>query len=101
MLQLKKADGVSRPVLVANTHLKAGRDFAHLRAIEAYVCLHYIDTVMRCFPEAAVVFAGDFNSMPYTAVVDLIVDGRISSEHVDWFIGELLLCFSFKTAVND
>ena len=80
-----------RLLLVANTHLKAARDFCHLRAVEVFIIMNYIDKVLRQFPSASFVFAGDFNSMPYSAVVDFLLDGSISSEHVDWFIGKQLL----------
>ena len=98
-ISVLKHTGTQRTVLVVNTHLKSGREFCHIRALQMIVCLQHVHELQPRHPGACVVLAGDLNSPQFSAVVDFISSGRVSDKHVDWFIGGyrlLHICIDVK-----
>ncbi|XP_007908986.1 2',5'-phosphodiesterase 12 [Callorhinchus milii] len=75
----------SKKLCVANTHLYWHPKGGHIRLIQiatAFRCLQQITTEM--YPDAALIFCGDFNSIPTTGLYDFITKGNISADHSDW-----------------
>jgi endonuclease/exonuclease/phosphatase family metal-dependent hydrolase len=77
-------------LMVANTHLCCGQKLSHLRAVQMSIIVQHLEKLL-CTQyngkDIAVIICGDFNANPYSAVVDLLTNGRIDAKHADWFTG--------------
>lgn len=80
-------------VCVCNVHLFWSDRGGHIRAIQAQLILREIDHFLQKWNHEmgssrkgiARIVAGDFNSDPYSAAVELMTKGQVPSNHSDWF----------------
>ncbi|XP_072136534.1 2',5'-phosphodiesterase 12 [Mobula birostris] len=82
---LQYLEDSSRKVCIANTHLYWHPKGGHIRLIQiaiAFRHLHQITSEM--YPNAPIIFCGDFNSIPNSGLYEFVTKGSISADHQDW-----------------
>lgn len=68
----------SKRILVANTHLYSNKDAPDVRLLQSALCVGYIEHLLKSqddFNSAAVLFCGDFNSVPHSSVLKFLLEG--------------------------
>lgn len=78
ILLLEHLDNPKRRILVANTHLYSNKDKPGVRLLQSAVCAGYIEHQLKsqdAGDSTAVLFCGDFNSMPDSAVLEFLLKG--------------------------
>lgn len=91
-MTLLKSNTQDRWILIANTHLCAQLDCAHIRLVQVQCILLFIkhvrETILKELnvPNAkvSVIFAGDFNSMPTEGIFQLMTEKTIPVDHKDF-----------------
>lgn len=91
-LTLLKSNTQNRYLLVANTHLSAQLDAAHIRLLQLQCILLYIKRVRDKelkelnIPDdqVSIVFSGDFNSKPMEGVFKLMTEKSIPPDYQDF-----------------
>ncbi|KAG8176860.1 hypothetical protein JTE90_027164 [Oedothorax gibbosus] len=81
VLQVSLLQNIHHPelqVLVANTHLYSNKDNPEVRLIQAAVCTHYIEHIIKSenLESVPMLFCGDFNSLPDSETVNFMMDGK-------------------------
>nr|XP_039249323.1 2',5'-phosphodiesterase 12-like [Styela clava] len=81
-------------LVVINVHLFWDDRGGHIRAIQSQLVVREMEHfIQRCMISdtnlanklLARIVAGDYNSDPYSAAVQLMTDGKVPSNHSDWF----------------
>ncbi|GJQ66889.1 hypothetical protein Trydic_g7911 [Trypoxylus dichotomus] len=89
-LKLHQTDHI---LIVANTHLYYHREAGHVRLIQVAMALTYIRQLIKRIKKdgdkVSVIFCGDFNSRPQTAVYKFLTDGEVKNyeENLDCIDG--------------
>lgn len=89
---LKDKSQMRNHLCVVNTHLYFKPNSPHIRLIQAAILLNQIKKVVDGFGERnfannskiAIIFCGDLNSLPKSALVQLVLSGNVSADHQDW-----------------
>nr|XP_020655595.1 2',5'-phosphodiesterase 12 [Pogona vitticeps] len=82
---LQSASDPSRKICVANTHLYWHPKGPNIRLIQTAISLAHIRHVVHdMYPDAPLIFCGDFNSTPSTGMYSFISNGSIAEDHEDW-----------------
>jgi 2',5'-phosphodiesterase len=84
ILQMVHLRGEYGNLFAANTHLFFDPRYETVKVFQTLLCLRYIARMRQQFPDALCLFAGDFNSTPDSAAVQLIRTGVLDKEHVCW-----------------
>ncbi|XP_005187956.1 2',5'-phosphodiesterase 12 [Musca domestica] len=80
-------------ILVANTHLYFHPDADHIRLLQFGFCMLYIESIYKKTYEKyslqnenqlAIVFCGDFNSVPECGIYRLMTEGFVDKDFIDW-----------------
>uniref|UniRef100_UPI00398EC57B 2',5'-phosphodiesterase 12 n=1 Tax=Pristiophorus japonicus TaxID=55135 RepID=UPI00398EC57B len=100
----------SRKLCIGNTHLYWHPKGGHIRLVQIAIAFRHLQQVTtEIYPDAPVIFCGDFNSTPASGVYDFVTKGSISADHPDWTSnGEGELCsmslthpFKLKSACGE
>lgn len=94
VLNLEHIHMPEKKLLIANTHLYSQKDMPEVRLIQAAICTHYVEHIIKEeeLESAAILFCGDFNSLPHSSTFDFMMNGTYkccpswknnSSDHVD------------------
>ncbi|GFY50405.1 glucose-repressible alcohol dehydrogenase transcriptional effector [Trichonephila inaurata madagascariensis] len=77
VLSLEHIHLPKKKLLVANTHLYAQKDMPEVRLIQAAICTNYIEHIIKeeDLESAAILFCGDFNSLPHSSTYDFMMNG--------------------------
>ncbi|KAI1731807.1 endonuclease/Exonuclease/phosphatase family domain-containing protein [Ditylenchus destructor] len=75
-----------KPVLAVNTHLVCDPLYEMLKTIQALLCVRFISRIKKelNLHNIQILFAGDFNSLPDSAVVQLFTQGSVDAENPVW-----------------
>ncbi|KAL9881859.1 2',5'-phosphodiesterase 12 [Glossina fuscipes] len=80
-------------LLVANTHLYFHPDADHIRLLQIGLSMLYIEDMYRKLiiqlnlndeNQLAIVFSGDFNSVPECGIFRLMTEGFVEDDFIDW-----------------
>ncbi|CAB1315697.1 unnamed protein product [Coregonus sp. 'balchen'] len=72
-------------ICVANTHLYWHPKGGNVRLVQMSVALKQLQQVItQSYPDASLLFSGDFNSTPSSGVYQLVSQGALPSTHPDW-----------------
>eukprot|EP00746_Dinoflagellata_sp_MGD_P085164 gnl/MRDRNA2_/MRDRNA2_33734_c0_seq1.p1 gnl/MRDRNA2_/MRDRNA2_33734_c0~~gnl/MRDRNA2_/MRDRNA2_33734_c0_seq1.p1 ORF type:complete len:651 (-),score=131.79 gnl/MRDRNA2_/MRDRNA2_33734_c0_seq1:54-2006(-) len=85
-------DGRHRILIVANTHLFYHPGAPHVRLLQVVALLEQVKAVeekYRAEGPIGLVLAGDFNSLPGSAVVRLLESGHVNDDDPEWAQGSL------------
>ncbi|XP_041747734.1 2',5'-phosphodiesterase 12 [Coregonus clupeaformis] len=75
----------SKKICVANTHLYWHPKGGNVRLVQMSVALKQLQQVItQSYPDASLLFSGDFNSTPSSGVFQLVSQGALPSTHPDW-----------------
>ncbi|XP_062842782.1 2',5'-phosphodiesterase 12 [Trichomycterus rosablanca] len=74
----------SRIICVGNTHLYWHPKGANVRLIQMAVALKHLKKVITQQHAGTLIFCGDFNSTPSSALYQLLSQGSVPKEHSDW-----------------
>ncbi|XP_067907787.1 2',5'-phosphodiesterase 12 isoform X2 [Heterodontus francisci] len=75
----------SKKLCIGNTHLYWHPKGGHIRLVQIAVAFRHLQQVAtEIYPDAPVIFCGDFNSTPNTGLYDFVTKGNISADHPDW-----------------
>jgi 2',5'-phosphodiesterase len=88
----EEVNGRHRVLIVANTHLFYHPGAPHVRLLQVVALLEQIKAVeekYRAEGPIGLVLAGDFNSLPGSAVVRLLESGHIDDDDTEWAQGAL------------
>jgi len=94
-LKARELTDRERIVLVGSTHLHFNPKHEHVKLIQSGLCMRHVLAVrsqLRLQHPAAdvsIVFTGDLNSLPNSAVYELLSSGRLGSDHSDWQFGSV------------
>lgn len=92
-LTLLKMKECEHYLLVANTHLYFHPDADHIRLLQFGLSMLYIEDMYRKLiiqlnlneeNQLAVVFSGDFNSVPECGIFRLMTEGFVEDDFIDW-----------------
>ncbi|KAK3085717.1 hypothetical protein FSP39_007770 [Pinctada imbricata] len=82
---LESIEEPGRKLCVANTHLFFHRDADHIRVIQGATCLahlqHVLETEKEKDDDLSLIFCGDFNANPKSALYQFMTSGGITEEH--------------------
>ncbi|XP_026298460.1 2',5'-phosphodiesterase 12 [Apis mellifera] len=87
VLRSKENDEI---LIVGNTHLYFRLKANHIRLLQAYYGLLYLHTFSKKIkkenPECnvSILYCGDFNSTPQSAVYQLMTQNYVTNDHSDW-----------------
>ena len=94
LVVLRCLDAPDRFLCVAITHLYFHPDGDHIRLLQTELSLRYLkkalgNLVLRFQngtfqPDIALMFVGDFNSCPCTTAYQLMAQGSVPKDHIDW-----------------
>ncbi|KAI1725313.1 endonuclease/Exonuclease/phosphatase family domain-containing protein [Ditylenchus destructor] len=75
-----------KPVLAVNTHLVCDPAYEMVKTIQALLCVRFISRIKKELDlrDIQILFAGDFNSLPDSAVVQLFTQGFVDAENPVW-----------------
>ncbi|XP_031835173.1 2',5'-phosphodiesterase 12 [Nomia melanderi] len=77
-------------LIVGNTHLYFRPDADHIRLLQAYYCLVYLQSLAQKTkqenPEynVSIIYCGDFNSEPNNGIYQLMTQKYIPEDYADW-----------------
>ncbi|CAL7939661.1 unnamed protein product [Xylocopa violacea] len=77
-------------LIVGNTHLYFKPNADHIRLLQAYSGLIYLNTFVKKMKEehaecnVSILYCGDFNSVPENGVYQLMTQNYIPEDHGDW-----------------
>ncbi|KZC13699.1 2',5'-phosphodiesterase 12 [Dufourea novaeangliae] len=80
----------SEILVVGNTHLFFRSDADHIRLLQAYYGLMYLQKFSREIKKenlecnVSIVYCGDFNSAPYNGIYQLMTQKYIPEDYADW-----------------
>ncbi|XP_041671463.1 2',5'-phosphodiesterase 12 isoform X2 [Cheilinus undulatus] len=87
-LQVSFLEDLNKPgrrVCVANTHLYFHPKGGNVRLVQMGVTLKHLSHVINeVSPGAALIFCGDFNSVPNSGVFQLLTETVVPQQHADW-----------------
>lgn len=87
---LECLDEPKRRILVGNTHLYFHPTADNIRLIQATLCIHYLEHLLRKYQQeepnyiTSLLLCGDFNSCPEFGVYELMTKGYIPASSPDW-----------------
>lgn len=85
----------NRFLLVANTHLYFHPDADHIRLLQIGLSMIYIENYMKTLcakysdANIALVFCGDFNSVPECGIYKLMTENYVPQDFIDWRSNEI------------
>lgn len=94
---LRSKDRSDELIVVGNTHLYFQPDADHIRLLQGFYALSYIEDIARQTRQSldkdsrvSLVLGGDFNSTPDCGIYQLMTTGRVPDNHKDWTCSQLL-----------
>lgn len=85
----------NRLLLVANTHLYFHPDADHIRLLQIGLSMLYIENYMKDLSvrhsdaQIALIFCGDFNSVPECGIYKLMTENHVPQDFIDWSSNEI------------
>lgn len=92
---LLRVKNSNRLLLIANTHLYFHPDADHVRLLQIGLSMLYIENYMKGLsikhPDTniALIFCGDFNSVPECGIYKLMTENYVPHDFVDWRSNEI------------
>lgn len=90
----------NKMILIANTHLYFAPDADHIRLLQAGLAMAHLERVikevkeMHSEDEVALIFCGDFNSVPECGIYKLMTEKFVPADYLDWKSSESDFIFS-------
>ncbi|XP_046829334.1 2',5'-phosphodiesterase 12 isoform X3 [Vespa crabro] len=90
VLALRARERLSDILVIANTHLYFHPDADHIRLLQAYYILLYIENftekIKQEHPQSnvSILLCGDFNSVPECGIYQLMTENYIPENYKDW-----------------
>lgn len=96
-MSVLKSKHNERLLLVANTHLYFHPDADHIRLLQFAFAMTYVENIYQTLKKTlnspsdsdiAIIFCGDFNSVPECGIYKLMTENFVPNDFVDWSSSE-------------